>query len=292
MASAKRIDFLEEKHRALRQHAGSIVVVKYGGAAMTDEHSRQAFARDAKVLKQAGIQLVIVHGGGKSITEVADKLGAQTRFIDGLRYTDESMMDVVQMVLAGKMNQDIVAELNLQNSHAVGVSGIDANLLNVKTYSDGGERLGLVGEIIGVNVSYLRLLLKNDLLPVIAPIGVSDTGQVHNINADVAAAVIAEMLCADGLIFLSDVEGVMANGTLIDRMDEHDAEKLIDNGIITEGMIPKIRSAFSALAAGVKRVRLIDSRVPDSLLLSMSTERRSGTELTLSNTKRRQEVAS
>jgi acetylglutamate kinase len=189
------------------------------------------------------------------------------------------MMDVVQMVLAGKTNKDIVARINQHDGEAVGLCGIDADLLRVKRYSENGVDLGLVGEIIGVNTAYLNLLLSNNIMPVIAPIGVDARWQAYNINADIAAAKIAGALGAEKLVYLSDVEGVFVDGKLVPSMNEENAHHFIETGVITDGMIPKIRSAFDALDASVNKVHLIDGRVRHSLLLEIFTDEGIGTEL-------------
>jgi acetylglutamate kinase len=263
----------------ISRYEGKTFVVKYGGAAMVDDDLKETFAQDVTLLKKIGIKVAIVHGGGKVITEIAAKLGLESRFVNGQRYTDAPMMNVVQMVLAGKTNKDIVGRINRHDGEAVGLCGIDAHVLKVKKSGGGGVDLGLVGEITGVNTVYLNLLLNNGIMPVIAPIGVNETGEAHNINADVAASAIAAELKAEKLVFLSDVEGVMAADLLVPSMDEPAAERLMADGVISNGMIPKIRSAFTALRAGVNKVHLIDGRMKHSILLEIFTDLGIGTEL-------------
>jgi acetylglutamate kinase len=263
----------------IQRYEGKTVVIKYGGAAMVDEELKETFAQDVTLLKKIGIRVIIVHGGGKEITVVADKLGVASRFIDGQRYTDAPMMDVVQMVLAGKTNKDIVARINQHDGNAVGLCGIDADLLRVKRHSGNGTDLGFVGTVTGVNTGFLHLLLNNNIMPVIAPIGVDDTWQPHNVNADLAAASVAAALRAEKLVYLSDVEGVMVDGRLVASMGQEEAERLIDANVITQGMIPKIRSAFEALDATVNKVHMIDGRTKHSLLLEIFTDEGVGTEL-------------
>jgi len=263
----------------ISRYEGKTFVVKYGGAAMVDEELKETFAQDVTLLKKIGIRVAIVHGGGKEITGIAAKLGLESRFVNGQRYTDAPMMGVVQMVLAGKTNKDIVGKINRHDGDAVGLCGIDAHVLKVKKFEDHGADLGFVGEITGVNTVYLNLLLNNGIMPVIAPIGVNDASEPHNINADVAASAIAAALQAEKLVFLSDVEGVMASDLLVPSMDLPMAEKLMADGVISDGMIPKIRSAFSALAAGVNKVHLIDGRIKHSILLEIFTDMGIGTEL-------------
>jgi acetylglutamate kinase len=263
----------------ISRYEGKTFVVKYGGAAMVDDELKETFAQDVTLLKKIGIKVAIVHGGGKEITGIASKLGLESRFVNGQRYTDAPMMDVVQMVLAGKTNKDVVGRINRHDGEAVGLCGIDAHVLKVKKLEEGGVDLGLVGEITGVNTVYLNLLLNNGIMPVIAPIGVNDACEPHNINADVAASAIAAELRAEKLVFLSDVEGVMAADLLVPSMDQALAEKLMADGVISNGMIPKIRSAFTALHAGVNKVHLIDGRIKHSILLEIFTDLGIGTEL-------------
>ena len=263
----------------ISRYEGKTFVVKYGGAAQTDDELKETFAQDVTLLTKIGIRVVIVHGGGKEVTEVAGKLGLESRFIDGQRYTDAAMMDVVQMVLAGKTNKDIVGRINRHDGNAVGLSGVDANLLRVRKYEEGGVDLGFVGEICGVNVHHLTMLLKNGIMPVIAPVGVSGEGEAYNVNADVAASAVAAALEAEKLVFLSDVEGVMAGGALVPSMDQDKADRMMATRIISNGMVPKIRSAFTALNAGVNKVHLIDGRIKHSLLLEIFTDMGIGTEL-------------
>jgi acetylglutamate kinase len=278
-ALAAKADVLVEALPYISRYEGKTFVVKYGGAAMVDDDLVETFAKDVTLLKKIGINVAIVHGGGKEVTEIAGKLGLESRFVDGQRYTDAPMMDVVQMVLAGKTNKDIVGRINRHDGDAVGLCGIDANVLRVKKYEGNGVDLGLVGEITVVNDVYLNLLLNNGIMPVIAPLGVNDAGQPHNVNADVAASAVAAALKAEKLVFLSDVEGVLSGGELVQSMDQTEAGQLMQRGVISNGMIPKIRSAFTALNSGVGKVHLIDGRVKHSILLEIFTDRGIGTEL-------------
>lgn len=279
ISGATKTEVLIEALPYIQRYEQKIFVIKYGGAAMIDEGLREAFAQDVTLLKKIGIRIVIVHGGGREVTTIAAKLGLPSRFVNGQRYTDEAMMDVVQMVLAGKTNKDIVAQVNRHDGEAVGVCGVDANLLRVRRSSGKGQDLGLVGEVVGVNSGYLTLLLDHGIMPVIAPVGVDGQGQVHNVNADLAAASVAAALKAEKLVYVSDVQGVAVRGTLVKSMDEKEAHRLIDDGIISDGMIPKVRSAFGALEAGVNKVHIIDGRVKHSMLLEIFTDEGVGTEL-------------
>ena len=230
-------------------------------------------------MARAGIRVVVVHGGGKDITAMAEKLGIRSIFIGGQRVTDQAMMEVVLMVLAGKNNKDIALRINQQGAKAVGICGIDAGLLKVRKMT-GDVDLGLVGEITGVNETYLGQLLNSRITPVIAPIGTDATGQMYNINADVAAASIASALHAEKLLLLTDTDGVHADGARIPRLDELTAEELIASGVINNGMIPKMRSAFTALRNGVEAVHLVDGRVQRTLLNELIAGVPLGTELT------------
>ena len=280
---ATKTEVLIEALPYIQRYEGKVFVVKYGGAAMVDEALRETFAQDVAILKKIGIKIVIVHGGGKEVTEMAGKLGIETKFVDGQRYTDDATMDVVQMVLAGKTNKDIVARINQHDGEAVGLCGADADLLKVRKSTPSGQDLGRVGEVVGVNVPFVNLLLNNGILPVIAPIGVDSNWQSYNVNADIAAASIAASLKAEKLVYLSDVEGVLVNESLVHSIYKEDARQLIESGVITDGMIPKIRSAFEALDAGVQKVHLIDGRVKHSLLLEIFTNEGVGTELVRSS---------
>ena len=280
---ATKTEVLIEALPYIQRYEGKVFVVKYGGAAMVDEALRETFAQDVAILKKIGIKIVIVHGGGKEVTEMAGKLGIETKFVDGQRYTDDATMDVVQMVLAGKTNKDIVARINQYDGEAVGLCGADADLLKVRKSTPSGQDLGRVGEVVGVNVPFVNLLLNNGILPVIAPIGVDSNWQSYNVNADIAAASIAASLKAEKLVYLSDVEGVLVNESLVHSIYKEDARQLIESGVITDGMIPKIRSAFEALDAGVQKVHLIDGRVKHSLLLEIFTNEGVGTELVRSS---------
>lgn len=282
---AAKTEVLIEALPYIQRYEGKTFVIKYGGAAMMDDGLKESFAQDVSLLKKIGIRIVIVHGGGREVTEIAAKLGLETRFINGQRYTDDAMMDVVQMVLAGGTNKDIVARINQHAGEAVGLCGIDADLLRVEKATDNGTDLGLVGAVTDVNAALLSMLLEHNTMPVIAPVGVDKAWKAHNINADLAAASVAAALRAEKLVYLSDVEGVLVNGTLVKSLTKDDAGRLMESGIIINGMIPKIRSAFNALEAGVEKVHMIDGRVKHSLLLEIFTDEGVGTELLRSITR-------
>ncbi len=265
----------------IQKYEGKTFVVKYGGAAMTDNHLKETFAKDVTILKKIGINIVIVHGGGKEITSIADKLGIETTFVNGQRYTDEKMVSVVQMVLAGKINKEIVTLINKNDGQAIGLSGVDNNLLRAEKYIEDGNDLGFVGKISDVNVPFLQLLINNKLMPVIAPVGVDSNGTIYNVNADIGAGAIASALKAEKLVYMSDIEGVTAKGKLISTLTEQFARELVAEGGISGGMIPKVKSAFSTLHSNVSKVHIIDGRIKHSLLLEIFTDEGIGTQLVL-----------
>lgn len=276
---ADKTEILIQALPYIQQYERTTFVIKYGGAAMVDEELKETFAQDVTLLKKIGVRVVIVHGGGKDITGLAARLGLETKFVGGVRYTDAAMMDVVQMVLGGKTNQDVVARINRQDGGAVGLSGIDKGLFTVERATDGGADLGFVGEVTRVNTAFIESLLAQDILPVIAPIGVDAAGQAYNINADTAAGSLAAALKAEKLVYLSDVPGVLVDDVLLPSLDQAKAAELVETGIVDGGMLPKLRSAFGALDAGVNKVHLIDGRVKHSLLLEIFTTEGVGTEL-------------
>jgi len=263
----------------IQEYEEKTFVVKYGGAAMVDEELRETFAQDVTILKKIGIRMVIVHGGGREITDIAEKLGLPSRFVDGQRYTDEAMMEVVQMVLAGKTNKDIVARINQHDGEAIGLCGLDVHLLKARRQQRTGTDLGLVGEVGEVNTEVLELLLGHGIMPVIAPVAVGTGGETLNVNADLAAGAIASALAAEKLVYLSDVPGVMSGSELIHSIDRRMAQELSASGVIAAGMLPKLHSAFNALEAGVHKVHMIDGRVKHSLLLEIFTDEGVGTQI-------------
>jgi acetylglutamate kinase len=272
----RKEDVLVEALPYIQQFEQTTFVVKYGGAVMTDENLKSMIAQDVTLLRKIGINVVVVHGGGKEITSLADKLNLDTTFVNGQRYTDESMRDVVQMVLAGLINKDIVRRINIHGGRAVGLSGIDANLITVKKVDD---NLGLVGTVTDVNSSFIINLLQNGFLPVIAPIGVDSEGTIHNVNADIAAGPIAASLNAIKLVYITDTDGVQINNERISHLTEAQAKKLIEDEIITGGMIPKVVSALSAIDAGVQKVHIINGKIEHALLLEIFTKEGVGTEI-------------
>lgn len=264
----------------IRQFEGKTFVIKYGGAAMTEERLKNAFAQNVTLLRKVGINVVVVHGGGNAITRVADSMGLETKFVHGKRVTDEKMIEVVQMTLAGKVNQDIVRLISSHGARAVGVSGLDARTIEAVPCREAAH-LGRVGEVASVNTEYLDLLCQARLIPVIAPVGVDTGGNLYNINADDAASGIAIALKAEKLIYVSDVEGVECGDKILKSVCKSEAADLIEQGIISGGMIPKSLSAYKTLDSGVRKVHLIDGRLVHSLLLEIFTDSGVGTQFVI-----------
>jgi len=262
----------------IQTYEGKTFVIKYGGAAMTEERLKAAFAKDVTILRKIGVNIVIVHGGGKKITELASALRLDSRFIDGQRYTDEQMIDIVLMVLAGKVNKKIVNLINTNGGNAIGLCGVDNSLLRARRQS-GPTDLGLVGDITSVNAEFLQGLLTSGLMPVIAPLAMGEQGEILNVNADLAASAVASALKAEKLVYLSDVEGVLVHESLVSTLTHSIAESLITEGSINGGMIPKVRSAFDTLDSGVRKVHIIDGRITHSLLLEIFTDEGIGTQM-------------
>lgn len=259
-----------------------IVVVKYGGSAMIDEELKENVIKDVVLLKLVGFKPIIVHGGGKEISRWVGKVGMEPRFINGLRVTDEDTMELAEMVLA-KVNKELVTLVQSLGVKAVGISGKDGGLLKVeKKYSD-GQDIGFVGEVNEVNPKILYDLLEKDFLPIVFPVGVDKDFKTYNINADDAACAIAEAVHAEKLAFLSDIEGVCRDvkdpSTLISELHVHEAQKLIDDGYVGGGMIPKIKNCIDAIENGVNRVHILDGRIPHSLLLEIFTNKGIGTAI-------------
>ena len=262
----------------IKKFKDKIVVIKYGGSAMTDESVKNEVIRDIALMKLVGLHPVIVHGGGNEISSFLNKLGIQSVFEDGLRVTDKSTVEVVQMVLAGKINKEIVSLFQTEGMDAVGICGHDGRTFHVEKYQPNGKDLGFVGQITEVNTSLIDALVKEDFIPVIAPIGTDNEGNTYNINADFAAAAVAKAIKAEKLIFLSDVEGVyQSDKTMITRIKKDTIPQMIEDKVITGGMIPKLNCSKDSIEGGVKSVHIIDGRVMHSLLLEVFTDYGIGT---------------
>jgi acetylglutamate kinase len=279
---------LAEAEAGARRHAGKNVVVKYGGAAMSDEARKRAVMRDVALLSRCGVKLTLVHGGGPEIDALLRKLGKESVFVDGLRRTDAETMDVVCMVLAGRVNKTLVGLLHAAGGKAVGLCGADGAMLRVEKrcaplVPGACERadLGFVGEIRQADAAPLEAVLSGGFTPVVATIGVDDDGALFNINADTAAAAVACALRAELLVSMTDVSGVLMDadggGTPIETLRAREARDLIARGVVRGGMIPKIECCAAAVEGGVREARIVDGRVPHALLRAMSQEERFGT---------------
>jgi acetylglutamate kinase len=264
----------------MREHHGKVIVVKYGGAAMEKAGLARPFAEDISLLRSAGINAVVVHGGGPQVTKISAQLGIETQFVDGLRVTDAQTLDVATMVLAGKLNTDVVMTLNAEGVPAVGLSGVDGRLLLAQKQS--GPDLGFVGEVVHVDPGVVHTLLEQRYVPVIASIAMDETGQAYNVNADVVASELAMALGAEKLVFINDVAGLIGGaGDLLSELSAQQClEMLASGGIVEGGMIPKLESSVRALKAGVSRVHLVDGRVEHSLVLELFTPEGVGTMIT------------
>jgi acetylglutamate kinase len=285
-------DILIEALPYIRRFYGMTIVVKYGGHAMVDDQLKADFARDITLLKFTGLNPVVVHGGGPQINQVLDQMGIQSRFIKGMRLTDEATMDVVEMVLGGKVNKDIVAQVNRQGGKAVGLSGKDGGLIRAKklhiVYQEDENKPpeiidpGLVGQVEHIDPSIINTLSRQGFIPIIAPVGAGDSGETFNINADLVASRMAMAVSAKRLIFLTDVDGVLNNsGDLISSIDMKDIDGMLKEKTILGGMIPKIECALEALKNGVEKVHIINGNRRHALLLELFTDKGIGTEVTI-----------
>ncbi len=262
----------------IREFAGRTVVIKYGGHAMDTPELADLFAMDVVLMRLVGMNPVVVHGGGPQITDLMRRLGKEPVFVDGRRVTDEETIDIVRMALVGKVNREVVASVNRHGPYAVGLSGEDAGLIRVVQRD---PDLGFVGDVREIDPTMLHRLLREELIPVIATVGVDDAGQAYNVNADTVAGAIAESLVAEKLVYLTDVAGVYGDwpdeASLISRIDVGGLEELIAAGKVSEGMIPKLESCISALRHGVTRAHILDGRLPHALLLEFFTREGVGT---------------
>jgi acetylglutamate kinase len=276
VSPVEKADVLLEALPYIRHFAGKVLVIKYGGHAMEEAELKDSFAQDITLLKYVGMHPVIVHGGGPQIDAALKQAGIEPRFVRGLRVTDAATMDVVEMVLVGKINKEIVALLNRHGASAVGLSGKDGELVVARKRRS--EGLGFVGDVVGVNARVIESL--QGFVPVIAPTAADTDGVTYNINADIVAGKVAEALRAEKLILLTDVEGVKSrDGALIDTLQADAAEDMIRDGTIAGGMIPKVECCLDALRGGVKQAHIIDGRVRHAVLLEILTSRGVGTEL-------------
>ena len=280
-----KADVLIEAIPYIRKFAGTTVVVKYGGSAMVDEKLKKSVIKDIALLKYIGLKPVVVHGGGKEITALLDRLGKETQFVDGLRVTDAETAGVAEMVLSGSIGKSLVENLESVGVEACGINGKDGHTLQAKKKVDEkGRDLGFVGEIEKVDIYLIETLLEAGYVPVISPVGVDSYSQTYNINADYAASAIAGALNAQKLVFLTDVEGILRDkddpSTIIRRMSAQEAIDMIADGTINGGMIPKVECCLDALRKGVRTVHVLDGRLPHSMLLEIFTADGIGTMVT------------
>lgn len=283
-------DILIEALPYIQKFSTKTVVIKYGGHAMVDEGLKRDFANDITLLKYIGLNPVVVHGGGPQINKVLDSMGITSTFIRGMRYTDDATMDVVEMVLGGKVNKDIVARINREGGKAVGLTGKDAGLITadkMKIFHQTDENTppeiidpGMVGNVTHINPAILHTLTDHGFIPIIAPVGIGKNGETYNINADVVASKIASALNAERLILVTDVDGVLdSDKKLISSIDEKEINGMIASGNIVGGMIPKVECALEALRNGVKKAHIINGKIPHAVLLELFTDSGIGTQV-------------
>ena len=277
-SNAQRAEVLTQALPYIKRYTGKVVVVKYGGNAMVNEQLKQQVMEDIVLLWLIGVKIVLVHGGGPEITELMDRLGKKPEFVDGLRVTDRETVDIVQMVLAGKVNKTLVNLLEMKGGKAIGLSGMDGRLIEAKVKD---ERLGYVGEITKIHIKPVTDLLNNGYIPVVSTVGCDKSGNAYNINGDTAAAHIAGALNAERLILMTDIAGILRDrndpATLIPELTLPQADELRREGVISGGMIPKVDCCVTAIHAGVKNAVIMDGRVPHSILMELLTNEGAGT---------------
>lgn len=277
-SNAQRAEVLTQALPYIQQYNGKIVVVKYGGNAMVNDKLKQQVMEDIVLLWLIGVKVVLVHGGGPEISDVMHRLGKQAEFVDGLRVTDKETVDIVQMVLAGKVNKSLVNLLEMKGGKAMGISGMDGRLIEAKMRN---AALGFVGSITNVNIEPVTDLLEKGYIPVVSTVGCDRDGNTYNINGDTAAAYIAGALSAERLIMMTDIAGILRDkddpATLIQELTIGDAVKLFEEGVISGGMIPKVDCCIDAIHRGVKKVIIMDGRVPHSILMEILTDEGAGT---------------
>lgn len=279
LSNAQRAEVLTQALPYIRKYNNKIVVIKYGGNAMINEELKDAVMTDLVLLSQVGVQVVLVHGGGPEISEMLGKIGKESKFVNGLRYTDEETVDIVQMVLAGKVNKDLVQLLESHGGRALGISGLDGRMLKAKKYEKAD--VGFVGELTDVDVTVIRDAVAAGYIPVVATIAGGEGNEVYNINADTAAARLAAELGADKFILMTDIAGLLRDkddeSTLIPQVQVSEVPRLKKSGIISGGMIPKIDCCVEAVRRGVRQTNIIDGRTPHAILMEMLTNEGYGT---------------
>ena len=277
-SNAQRAEVLTQALPYIKKFNGKVVVIKYGGNAMINEQLKEQVMEDIALLWLIGVKVVLVHGGGPEINEMMDKLGKKPEFVEGLRVTDKETVDIVQMVLAGKVNKSLVNFLEMKGGKAMGISGMDGRLIEAKMKD---ERLGYVGKIVDVNIRPIQDLLEKGYIPVVSTIGCDREGNAYNINGDTAAAFIAGALEAENLIMMTDIAGVLRDkddpSTLIPRITVSEAAHLKEEGVVSGGMIPKVDCCVEAIQKGVKKVIIMDGRISHSILMELLTDEGAGT---------------
>ena len=278
LTNAQRAEILTQALPYIQNYYNKVVVVKYGGNAMINEERKMQVMEDIVLLSLIGVKVVLVHGGGPEISDMLGKIGKQSEFVDGLRVTDKETVEIVQMVLAGKVNKTLVNLLEVNGGKAMGISGMDGHLIEAEMKD---ERLGYVGKITKINVEPITDLLEKGYIPVVSTIGCDMQGNVYNINADTAASQIAGAMHAESLISMTDIAGILRDkddpATLIPMIDIWDAAKLYGEGVISGGMIPKVECCIDAVRRGVKKVFILDGRIPHAILIEMLTDEGAGT---------------
>jgi acetylglutamate kinase len=286
----EKANILVEALPYIRRFYQKTIVIKYGGHAMVDEELKESFAKDVVLMKYIGINPVVVHGGGPQIGKMLERIGKKSEFFRGMRITDAETMDIVEMVLAGKINKEIASLINMHGGRAVGLSGKDGLLIEarkLKIYGDAqGDNppeimdIGLVGEVEKINLEILQIFSQSDIIPVVAPVGAGKNGETYNINADLVAGAIAGALKADKLVLMTDVPGVLdAQGNLISSMTAEEVQEAIGSGLLRGGMIPKVQCALDAIDAGAAKVHIVDGRLVHAILLEIFTDAGIGTEI-------------
>jgi len=280
-SNMQRAEVLTQALPHIQKYYGKIVVIKYGGNAMINEELKQQVMEDVILLSLVGVKVVLIHGGGPEITEALSKNGKKTEFVDGLRVTDRETAEIVQMVLSGKINKNLVNLLGSKGGKAIGVSGVDAHIIEACVKD---ERLGFVGEITSVNVQPIIDMLEHGYIPVVSTVGCDKNGNIYNINADTAAAYIAGGMKAERLISMTDIAGILKDkddpDSLIPNITINEAYKLFEDGTVSGGMIPKVQCCIDAIHKGVEKVIIMDGRVPHSLLIELLTDEGAGTMVT------------
>lgn len=271
----ERAEVLIEALPYIKEFEGRYIVIKYGGSSMIDDTLKEAFASDCTLLKYVGIKPIIVHGGGPLISKIMEKMGLRIKFQDGLRITDEESMEVVEMALGGRINTEIVSLLNKHGARAIGISGVDSNMIEVAPI----KGLGFVGEVLKINIEVLKTLDDAGFIPVVAPIGVDKNGKRYNINADSVAGWIAKSILAEKLIFLTDTRGIYDGEAFLSTINVDKIKSLIKEGRVSSGMIPKGEACCDAVVNGVKKAHIIDGRIKHSLLVELFTDAGIGTQV-------------